>query len=122
MFKVQWFRFGGRRCSPLNAALNAIENSRMEEIEIHIIGELPEFTKIAENLWGPDTDYDSDGDAINPKSISWSELTLIRRSDESQRIDIDPVNQNPKHLVVRSVSLELVQRVISYLQQYGSIK
>ena len=27
MFKVQWFRFGGRRCSPLNAALVAKEEN-----------------------------------------------------------------------------------------------
>ncbi|EGR2854602.1 acetyltransferase [Vibrio parahaemolyticus] len=25
MFKVQWFRFGGWRCSPLNAALCTLE-------------------------------------------------------------------------------------------------
>ncbi len=27
MFKVQWFRFGGWRCSPLNAALVANEKN-----------------------------------------------------------------------------------------------
>ncbi|POB59907.1 acetyltransferase [Vibrio vulnificus] len=26
MFKVQWFRFSGRRCSPLNAALCKYSN------------------------------------------------------------------------------------------------
>ncbi|OZG71060.1 hypothetical protein BTA51_23450 [Hahella sp. CCB-MM4] len=91
-------------------------------MEIHIIGKLPQFTKVAEKLWGKDSDYDSDGDASSPGSQEWSELTLINRSDESQRIDIDPVNNNPKHLVVCSESSELVQKVIHFLQQYGSIR
>ncbi|EGR2186192.1 acetyltransferase [Vibrio parahaemolyticus] len=30
MFKVQWFRFGGWRCSPLNAALCALEETMDE--------------------------------------------------------------------------------------------
>ncbi len=30
VFKVQWFRFGGWRCSPLNAALSAIRESHQK--------------------------------------------------------------------------------------------
>ncbi|NOH51043.1 protein kinase [Vibrio rotiferianus] len=31
MFKVHWFRFGGRRCSPLNAALGGVESRKIGE-------------------------------------------------------------------------------------------
>lgn len=34
MYKVQWVRFGGWRCSPLNAALYAPSAPRIEEIEM----------------------------------------------------------------------------------------
>ena len=34
MFKVQWFKFGGRRCSPLNAALYCFSSSGIKMGEL----------------------------------------------------------------------------------------
>lgn len=90
------------------------------ETEIELVGELPAYYKIAQALWGKAADFDSDGNSSNPESISWNELTLILRSDESQRIEIDPIKGKNK-LLLKTTSKVLKEGVINYLRGYGSI-
>lgn len=89
---------------------------------IEIVDDLPPFYKIAEFLWGKNANVDSDGNSETPEDRRWSELTLILREDESQRIDIDPIADDPKKLVVRANSNELLLLVVDFLNQCGSIK
>lgn len=92
----------------------------MIETKIELIGDLPAFYKIAHALWGESANFDSDGNAFDPESTSWNELTLILRSDQNQRIDIDPI-EGKKMLLLRTTSQGLKQGVINYLRGYGSI-
>ena len=55
-------------------------------------GPRPFFGDVAEHLWGPGRDIDSDGNADDPLSDRWTELTLILRPDYEQRVDIDPLD------------------------------
>ncbi|GHA21856.1 hypothetical protein GCM10008090_34720 [Arenicella chitinivorans] len=92
----------------------------MSEVKVELAGEMPPFYDIAEFLWGKGVDIDSDGNSDHPSSTTWSELTIILRSDLSQRVDIDPAEDGS--LKVSSQNGELLSRVISYLRNCGSIK
>ncbi|HRH76894.1 MAG TPA: hypothetical protein PK129_06050 [Cellvibrionaceae bacterium] len=92
----------------------------MPERNIELIGEMPPYYEIADFLWGSDADIDSDGNSENPVSTTWNELTLILRSDLSQRVDIDPAENG--YLKVCSENEDLLTRVIIYLSDYGAIK
>jgi hypothetical protein len=91
------------------------------ETEIELVGDLPAYYKIAHALWGESSDFDSDGNSFDPESKSWNELTLILRSDQNQRIDIDPIEGKNK-LLLKTTSIHLKEVVINYLRGYGSIK
>ena len=69
---------------------------------------------------GKDADIDSDGNSDHPSSTDWNELTLVLRSDESQRVDIDPTGDN--HLSISSENSEILRKVVSFLCNYGTIK
>ena len=92
----------------------------MHVAEIELVSELPAYYKIAHALWGESVHFDSDGNSSDPESTSWNELTLILRSDENQRIDIDPVEDTNK-LLLKTTSKSLKEGVINYLRSYGSI-
>lgn len=92
----------------------------MSECIVELAAEMPPFYQLAEFLWGPNVDIDSDGNSDHPESTSWDELTIILRSDESQRVDIDPAGYGK--LKLRSDNEELLGRVISYLRNHGAIK
>ena len=92
------------------------------EIELELISDLPPFYEISDYLWGRDANIDSDGNSNDPAASKWTELTLILRSDESQRIDIDPIEGKEGFLKLRAEDLKLGQRVVSFLKQYGAIK
>ena len=89
--------------------------------KIELVGSLPPYYKIAYSLWGQDADFDSDGNSYEPESTSWTELTLILRSDENQRIDIDPVEEKDS-LILKTTSSELEEKVIQFLQNHGAIR
>lgn len=92
----------------------------MSEVKVELVGKMPPFYDIAEFLWGKGVDIDSDGNSDHPRSTNWNELTIILRSDLSQRVDIDPAEDGS--LKVCSQDGELLSRVISYLRNCGSIK
>ena len=74
----------------------------------------PKYYLVAEHLWGNTNEIDSDGDSKTPDDKNWTELTLINRSNQNQRIDIDPVHTNP--LILKIVGPEsLVVKAANYL-------
>lgn len=80
-------------------------------------GPRPWYGLVADSLW-PGRDVDSDGDSDFPASTSWTELTLILRSDLSQRIDVDPVSLSSMVLRISATTSELASRVATILQQH----
>ena len=75
----------------------------------------PKFNCIANFLWGKEVDYDSDGDASNPSDQNWTELTLEHRERLNERIDVDPILDNPLILKVKSENSNLSAQVAFYL-------
>ncbi len=94
----------------------------MFESKLEIIGEMPAYYKIADFLWGDGANIDSDGNSENPNSTNWTELTLILRSDTEQRIDIDPIDDRDKLLILKATTEELMIKTVSYLKDSGAIK
>ena len=97
------------------------ERKSHTKTKLDLIGPLPPYYEIAYSLWGEGVNFDSDGDSYDPESTSWTELTLILRSDENQRIDIDPIKEKSS-LMLKTTSRELKEKVILFLQKQGSIK
>ena len=60
------------------------------------------FARYIAFLWSPGHDCDSDGDSEPPNSQTWTELTLINRHNEVERLDVDPRGEKPLILGVRS--------------------
>jgi|SRR5687768_14211436 hypothetical protein len=80
-------------------------------------GSRPSSHDVAEHLWGQGCDYDSDGNADQPESVSWTELTAALRPDCEQRIDVDPLDdREPLVLVIRSEHEPLARRAAIFLQ------
>ena len=94
----------------------------MVEIEMQLIGTLPPCFLISDYLWGKSANIDSDGNSGTPQDTNWTELTLTLRSHEEKRIDIDPVEDKPGVLVLKSTDEKLAHSVLNYLQAYGAVK
>ena len=82
---------------------------------VEIGGPRPRFRAVADHLWGPGVDIDSDGDSATPEDPNWTELTVIKRPDYEERVDVDRVSSTPLILNVRSTSLELARRAAVFL-------
>ena len=79
-------------------------------------GPRPPYSAVAEHVWGAGCDFDSDGDSSIPDAPDWTELTVILRSDEGQRIDIDPVEgARPLTLWIRSENEDLAKKAAKFL-------
>lgn len=85
------------------------------EFRIHAPGPRPPFLLVAEHLWGAGIDFDSDGDSRTPDDPNWTELTVIRRGESSERVDVDPVSESPLVLKVVSESRDLALRLANFL-------
>ena len=88
----------------------------MKETRIRIEpgGPRPPYSEVAHHLWGG-ADIDSDGNSNTADSTAWTELTLINRTDTTQRVDIDPLSQNPLVLEVRSETYDLAESAAQFL-------
>ena len=75
----------------------------------------PEFGLVADFLWGKNANIDSAGNSSNPSDPNWTELTLEHREKLNERIDVDPVMDNPLVLKVKSDKPNLAARVAFYL-------
>ena len=62
-------------------------------------------------------DFDSDGNSETPNDRNWTELTVVRRDDSAQRIDIDRVVGEPLLLKVTSDYRTLALRAATFLAQ-----
>lgn len=80
-------------------------------------GPRPFFGALVDHLWGPGCDFDSDGNDDPALAGGWTELTVTLRSNDAQRVDIDPLDDDaPLVLVIRSEKPELAHAAASYLQ------
>ena len=77
----------------------------------------PNYWAVAEFLWheGTPIDIDSDGDCSFPDDREWTELTITRRPNYDERVDVDPIVAAPLTLEVRSKQPELAIRTAYYL-------
>jgi hypothetical protein len=79
-------------------------------------GPRPPYYEVADYLWGPEADIDSDGNSEVPEDPSWTELSLeLRSGDRDQIIHIDPISESPLVLKVRSPSELLVKKAVEFL-------
>jgi hypothetical protein len=89
----------------------------MHSIYLIAPGPRPFFGDVAEHLWGPGCDYDSDGNADQALPDGWTELTVALRPDCEQRIDIDPLDdREPLILVIRSEHEVLAREAATFLR------
>jgi hypothetical protein len=87
------------------------------EFRIKDLGPRPPFSAVAEHLWGPGVDFDSDGNSVTPDDPTWTELTVILRKTPEERVDIDPASDTPLVLKVVSESRELALRAATFLTE-----
>src|SRR5262245_14148627 len=77
----------------------------------------PFFGDVAEHLWGPGCDCDSDGNADQALPDGRTELTVALRPGCDQRVDIDALDdREPLILVIRSEHEALAREAAIFLQ------
>ena len=83
-------------------------------------GSRPPYARVADHLWGPGADFDSDGNSSAPNDTNWTELTVQARPDpdDLNRVDVDPVSESPLVLKVVSSSAALAERVAGFLAHH----
>ena len=86
------------------------------KLRVQVNGPRPPYAEVAEHLWGPGIDFDSDGDSASPGDVHWRELTVERRVPPSERVDIDPVSETPLVLKVVASSQLLARRAAEFLR------
>ena len=96
--------------------------AEIEKIYVRIIGPRPPFGQVANELWGPHIDFDSDGNSASAKDPNWTELTVTRRPDYDERVDIDSIDGQPDVLVIQSESQDLAEKVRDFLIQFGAVE
>jgi hypothetical protein len=62
-------------------------------------------------LWCHGQNCDTDGSSEDVSDRYWTELTIINREDESERVDVDPRPETPLTLEVRSARGYLAARL-----------
>ena len=74
-------------------------------------------------LWGPDVDFDSDGNSKIPNDTFWTELTVETRTVPTERVDIDPMIEDPLILQIKGSTEIIAARTAFYLAEttYGEI-
>lgn len=82
-------------------------------------GPRPAYYEIANHLWGPGANIDSDGNSETPEDTTWTELTVAPRSgNKDQIVHIDPVSESPLVLKIRSPSALLVKKTMEFLSGF----
>lgn len=77
-------------------------------------GPRPPFADVAHHLWGRIA-FDSDGNSEGPADSNWTELTLIRRPECDERVDVTPVGADPLVLRISSSTPGLARRAAEFL-------
>lgn len=88
-------------------------------IRVNAVGRRPACWRIAEHLWGENCNVDSDGDSRSQDDEKWTELTLLLRGQSDQRVDVDPVADEPSFLEVRSTNRALAEKVAAFISGAG---
>src|SRR4051812_15292218 len=83
-------------------------------------GERPVYWLMREFVWAdtPDIHTDTDGDSYPADSTAWTELTMTSRDSRHERFDVDPVQDSPLILKVRSEKEYLAARAAYALAVY----
>lgn len=84
-------------------------------IELVHPGPRPPYYALAEHLWGPDCNIDSDGDSSAPGDTNWTELTITLRESSEASVSIDPVLREPLILAVWSEQIDLCAKAAIFL-------
>lgn len=111
-----------RPVADISDRANVIAMSSTGEHVFHLVnpGPRPPFPMVAEHLWGPDCDFDSDGDSVQPDVRDWTELTLTLRPAYDQRVDVDPVEGEMNlTLQIRSTDGSLAEKAAEFLAAYS---
>jgi hypothetical protein len=87
----------------------------MHRINISAPGPRPPYYRVAEHLWGIGCNINSDGNSERPDDTNWTELTIELRGVADQRVDVDPVADEPLILQVRSTSLKLARDAATFI-------
>ena len=75
----------------------------------------PDFRVAISFLWSDKANCDSDGDSHNPASRDWTELDLCNRGNESERIGIERISDNPLTLKITSSTPDFCPAVAYFL-------
>src|SRR5215470_5865373 len=79
-------------------------------------GPRPFSRDVADHLWGPGCDYDSDGNDDQALPDDRTELTVALRPCSEQRVDIEPFDDHePLVLVICSDPEELARKAAIFL-------
>lgn len=78
-------------------------------------GPRPPYYQVADHVWGPGCDLDSDGNSATRDDRTWTELTLILRSSPDLRVEIHPASVEPLVLAIRSSHRPLCLATAEYL-------
>ena len=100
--------------SPANCKIR-MRDDEMPCYFVRVENDRPPFPCVAVFLWGPDVDIDSDGNSSWVGDPEWTELTVIDRRNWGDRVDVDPVREDPLVLKVRSALAPLAARTAYYL-------
>lgn len=80
-------------------------------------GERPPFGQVADHLWGPEANIDSDGNSRTPDDTQWTELSLFLRGADDAEVHAHPVTTSPLTLQIRSPNAYLVERTARFLSE-----
>ncbi len=79
----------------------------------------PPYGWVADNLWGSETNVDSDGNSCTPDDTQWTELSLMLRAcADGAQVHIDPVATAPLVLQIRSPDASLAERTARFLSEH----
>jgi len=81
-------------------------------------GHRPYFRDVADHLWGPGCNCDTDGNEDEAPPDGWTELTVaLRPVSDQQRVDVDPLDdREPLVLVICSKNEKLARKAAIFLQ------
>jgi hypothetical protein len=85
------------------------------EFRVEVRGPRPPFAELAEHLWGAAVDFDSDGNSASAEDTNWTQLTISKRPECEERVDVDPVSEAPLVLKIVSTSRDLALRTARFL-------
>lgn len=75
----------------------------------------PDYRLIITFLWNDDHDVDTDGDARNPASKTWTDLYCSDRARPSDHFEVEVISGERPQIIVESPNKEIAARVALFL-------